>query len=330
MNNESEAIEQFLQWLLKGSRPAGLAPSGRNASHGTERDELAAGNPALSDFDLLDSEVFGLELDQSESASFLFEEALFQSGDTTVQDRFHTVIKRRLRAEIERNPPRFPWETGAYRYDDVPEASLWTAQLQQLNLPIALPEPVLARLFEQCQAAAQSTLREGAKLVQAVEALFPNETQVLNQLAAIVMASPARGIASPLRGAAPTPAYPSDYEVASPTQQMTLSLLAARTILESLSLTVSSDAPGSRQWLTTVGAVVLEASYDAATQRLHLTAQLPIAGSLRLHGTQAQTSAQRDSAGLVSVTLANPDDQPYQLEVALTDAEPLHFAVRVV
>ena len=325
MNNESEAIEQFLQWLLKDSRPTGLAPSGRNASH-PAGDELAAGNSAFYDFDPLDSEAFGLELDQPESAHFLFGEASFQFGDTTVQDRFHAVIQRRLRAEIERNPPRFPWETGAYRYDDVPEASLWTAQLQQLNLPIALPEPVLVRLFEQCQAAAQSTLREGAKLVQAVESLFPGETQALNQLAAIVMASPARGISSPLRGAA----YPSDYETASPTQQMTLSLLAARTILESLSLTVSSDSPVSRQWLTTVGAVVLEASYDAATQRLHLTAQLPIAGSLRLEGSQAQASAQRDSAGLVSITLANPDDQPYQLEVMLTDAEPLHFAVRVV
>ncbi|MBD2088459.1 PatU [Microcoleus sp. FACHB-1515] len=326
MNNESEAIEQFLQWLLKDSRPTGLAPSGKDASHQTEQDELAAGNPAFHDLDPLDSEVFGLESDQPESASFLFGEASFQSGDTTVQDRFQTVIKRRLRAEIERNPPRFPWETGAYRYDDLPEASVWAAQLQQLNLPIALPEPVLARLFEQCQAAAQSTLREGAKLVQAVESLFPGETQALNQLAAIVMASPARGISSPLRGAA----YPSDYETASPTQQMTLSLLAARTILESLSLTVSSDAPASRQWLTTVGAVVLEVSYDAVTQRLHLTAQLPIAGSLRLQGSQAQTSAQRDSAGLVSITLANPDDQPYQLEVVLSDAEPLHFAVRVI
>ncbi|NJL20661.1 MAG: hypothetical protein HC895_07315, partial [Leptolyngbyaceae cyanobacterium SM1_3_5] len=314
MNNESEAIEQFLQWLLKDSQPTGLAPSGRDASHPTEQDELAAGNPAFYDFDPLDSEAFGLEPDQPESAHFPFGEASFQFGDTTVQDRFQAVIQRRLRAEIERNPPRFPWETGAYRYDDLPEVSMWTAQLQQLNLPIALPEPVLARLFEQCQSAAQSTMREGAKLVQAVESLFPGETQALNQLAAIVMASPARGIASPLRGAA----YPSDYETASPTQQMTLSLLAARTILESLSLTVSSDAPVSRQWLTTVGAVVIEASYDAVTQRLHLTAQLPIAGSLRLQGTQAQTSAQRDSAGLVSITLANPDDQPYQLEVALS------------
>lgn len=325
MNNESEAIEQFLQWLLKDSRPAGLAPSGRSASHPTEPDELAAGNSAFHDFDPLDSEAFGLELDQPESAHFPFGKASFQSGDTTVQDRFHTVIQRRLRAEIERNPPRFPWETGAYRYDDAPEASVWSAQLQQLNLPIALPEPVLARLFEQCQAAAQLGLREGAKLVQAVESLFPGETQTLNQLAAVVMASPTRGTAA-LRGAA----YPSDYETASPTQQMTLSLLAARTILESLSLTVSSDSPVSRQWLATVGAVVLEASYDAATQRLHLSAQLPIAGSLRLQGSQAQTSAQRDSAGLVSITLPNPDDQPYQLEVALSDAEPLHFAVRVV
>lgn len=178
MNNESEAIEQFLQWLLKDSQPTGLAPSGRSASHEAERDELVEGNPAFNHFDPLDSEAFGHELSQPELGHFLFEEASFEFGDKpTVQDRFQAVIKRRLRAEIERNPPRFPWETGAYRYDaEVPDTPVWMAQLQELNLPIALPELVLTRLFEQCQTVVQSSLREGAKLVQAVESLFPGST----------------------------------------------------------------------------------------------------------------------------------------------------------
>jgi len=327
MNNESEAVEQFLQWLLKDSQPTGLAPSGKIASHGTELDELAEGNPAFNHFDPLDSEEFGTEPSQPESGRFLFEHAAFEFGDKpTVQDRFYTVIKRRLRVESERNPPRFPWETGAYRYEaEAPDVSIWTTQLQALNLPIALPEPVLSRLFEQCQTVVQSSLREGAKLVQAVELLFPGETQTLNQLAAIVLASPARGTVPTVQGT-----VPNQYEEASPTQQMALSLLAARTILESLSLTVAADRPVSRQWLTSVGAVVLEASYDAVTQRLQIHAQLPIAGSVRLQNSRTQTSAQRDSAGLVSVALLNPNDQPYQLEVTLAEAEPLYFAVRVV
>jgi hypothetical protein len=119
------------------------------------------------------------------SASPSQREALFQLGDVpAVQDRYYALLKNRLQSEIEQNPPLFPWETEQYRYET---GWLWSRQLKTIQLPIPVPGDLLAKLLERCQNLAQSSLKEGAKLVQAVEELFPNQPEALNHLAGLVM-----------------------------------------------------------------------------------------------------------------------------------------------
>lgn len=280
-------------------------------------------------------------------------ENLLKLGEIpAVQDRFHALLKHRLQNEIQRNPPLFPWESEIHDYETegaygivgsavtaasatsenqkVP-AQVWLSQLKTLNLPIPLPENLLGQLLERCQNAVQSSLLEGAKLVKAVEDLFPGQDQALNQLAGMVMTSPARSgsTASP----APGTNYPPNYESAVPAQQMVLSLLAAREIIAALTLTISLSQPRlERQWLTDLGALSLQADYtsEEASARLRIQATLPCGGRLTLRGGQLQASAQRSTAGSLSVELF--DFQPHQshtLEVYFDEQEPLVFAIRI-
>ena len=265
-----------------------------------------------------------------------------------VQDRFQTLLKHRLQSEIQRNPPLFPWETEVHDYETEPAygivdsavtavgtanqrvpAHVWLRQLKTLNLPLQLPEGLLGQLLERCQEAVQSSLLEGAKLVKSVEALFPGEAQSLNHLAGMVMTSPARSGAAAPSGTN----YPQSYESAVPAQQMVLSLLAAREIIAALTLPLSLSQPRlERQWLTDLGALSLQADYslDAMAAKLRLQVTLPSDGSLVLRGEQVQASAQRSTAGTLSVELFDfQPQQPHTLEVRLDEQEPLIFAVRI-
>ncbi|MBW4695469.1 MAG: hypothetical protein KME27_27285 [Lyngbya sp. HA4199-MV5] len=279
-------------------------------------------------------------------------ETLLKLGEIpAVQDRFHALLKHRLQTEIQRNPPLFPWESEIHDYEAegvydtvgsavtvasatpaaqrVP-AQVWLSQLKTLNLPIPLPENLLGQLLERCQEAVQSSLLEGAKLVRSVEDLFPGQAQALNQLAGMVMTSPARsGAASPPPGTN----YPPNYESAVPAQQMVLSLLAAREIIAALTLTISSSQPRlERQWLTDLGALSLQADYasEAESSQLRIQATLPCGGSLTLRGEHLQASAQRSTAGNLSVELFDfQPDESHTLEVCFDEQEPLVFAVHI-
>ncbi len=98
-----------------------------------------------------------------------------------VQERFEAILKQRLLLEYEKNPPLFPWESEVGEYpaeitDSVAVAaapSLWNAHVSKLKVSGLLPEVLLNRLFERCQAIACSPMKQGVQLVQAVEALFP-------------------------------------------------------------------------------------------------------------------------------------------------------------
>jgi hypothetical protein len=273
------------------------------------------------------------------------ESSLLELGDIpAVQERFYTLLKRRLRAEIERNPPLFPWETEVYDYSsegsdwatsEMVPGKLWTIQLQQLNLPVPMPETLINSLFDQCQAVVQSSLREGAKLVQVVESLFPGQSTTLNQLAGFVLASPVRSGAAVVQSRPDSPAFPKDYEAATPAQQMALSLIAAREIINSLTMQVSpSQSKAERSWQTAAGLLQLETEYQPQTvHRLRIQAQLPCEGSIRFTHEDAQTVAQRSTPGYVSVELFNPEpDRIYPLEVCLQGAEqpPITFAVQLL
>jgi hypothetical protein len=287
-------------------------------------------------------------------------ESLFNLGEIpAVQDRFYSLLKHRLQTEIQQNPPLFPWETEIHDYEtetvpyaaiasestleNTPElaspagnqkvpAWIWSNQLKTLNLPVPMPEKVLAQLFQRCQDVMQSSLLEGAKLVRAVEELFPGQAGALNQLAGLVMTSPARSdkATTPTAGAN----FPSSYEVAVPPQQMVLSLLAAREIMTSLSLTLSSQQPQiGRQWLTEAGVLTLLADYQATTAQIRIQGNLPCGGSLLLRGNGLHAAAERSTTGLLTVELNDiQPNQIYTLEVRLTekDPTPVLFTVRLM
>ena len=274
------------------------------------------------------------------------EDMLLKPGEIpAVQDRFYTLLKNRLQIEIQNKPPLFPWEKEISDYGSetansetkhpvFSAASLWMAQLRQLNLPVAMPELVLSSLLEQCQSVLLSPLREGAKLVKAVDSFFPGQSRLLNDVAAYIMVSPARSTAVSLQQLAVEAGaeLPSQYDDAIETQQMALSLLAAREIISALTLTVSPKQPAiERQWLTDRGILTLKAEYQFGqeTGRLQIKAELPCGGSLQFQGEQWQALADRKDAGSLNVELRSLSlNRTYPLEVRLGEADVMTFAIR--
>ncbi|MCU0523367.1 MAG: hypothetical protein MUF72_00920 [Elainella sp. Prado103] len=336
MNKDAEAIDQFLAWLSQEPNP--VTPSGKVSN--PFRDLEHSGEVNLQPLmDPLDSEVESMtdlsEAELSELGTVFTEDtSSFQIGEIpAVQDRFHAIIKRRLRTEIERNPPLFPWETSLWDYESetsVTEAALpWMTQLQTLKLPVQLPEGLLLQIFAACRQVVHSSWREGIKLVRAVEDLFPGEVQALHHWAGQVLAEPVRSASQTLDPAM----LPPTYEAANSTQQMVLSLLAAQQVLVAMTLEVSAEAPRSqRQWLTTVGSLTLEADYQPTKALLTIQGDFPAAGSLAIQTPSGLVTATSSEAATLSVELSQPElGQTYGLVVTLTGEESsaLEFAVRI-
>jgi hypothetical protein len=342
MNQDSEALQrtllELIQVLLPGVSLADLEAARQALEPPIDSPE--AHTPAAIDLPPLSA-----PLGQNDSGPFSAQNLSFVDfGEVpAVQDRYHALLKRRLESEIQRKPPLFPWETEVLDYEvnaagvlnttsgaatALPQKlPVWLVpQLKALNLPIAMPDAVLAQLFQQCQATVQASLLEGAKLVRSVEALFPNQASMLNQLAGLVVVSPARSTAT-----LPTqdPNLPLSYEAAVPAQQMLLSLMAAREMLGALTLEVSSRQPRlDREWLTELGTLTLQVRCDLPTLRIQ--AELPTGGSLKLTHPEQESIADRSDAGIVAVELPTVQSpQSYTLEVSLPEAEPLVFVVRV-
>lgn len=371
MHDDSEAIQQSFLKLLQDLDVANSAPTKAPFVPDSVLENEYVEIPALSDLDFLDSEEDSIALPgQLEMQTLSFLEEPPKPGELpAVQDRFYALLKRRLQVEIQRNPPLFPWESEVTDYEhetpglvyaashsatSQPEPAtvgvsepqvaprpkilvpVWAAQLQNLSLPVPLPEAILAQLLERCQEAVQTSLREGAKLVQAVESLFPGHSQSLNQLAGLVLVSPARsGNQTLSRLSAQSGDFPSNYETAVPAQQMVLSLLAAQEIMNSLTLTLSPNQPVvDRQWLTAAGLLTLQTEYvpqSSGHSRLQVRGELPCGGCLSFRAGETQAAAQRSDAGCLSVELFDlPPNQTYPLDVQLDapDSSTLTFAIQ--
>jgi hypothetical protein len=268
------------------------------------------------------------------------------SGDIpAVQERFQALLKHRLSLEIEQNPPLFPWEDEISEYQSdwishpIAElrgihkaGSLWLAQLRRVTLPVPLPESMLGDLLFACESVVQSSLREGAKAVKVAESFFPDHFLQLNQLAGVVMMSPARNGYATLQERLSDLGtdLPSTYQAASATQQMVLSLLAARELIAALTLNAILNQPSTHQWMTEIGALTLQMDYlthdgDAV---LHITGQLPCGGSLSLANGPSLAMAQRPEAGVLSVELADlRPNQPLSLKVQLGNDDAITFAI---
>jgi hypothetical protein len=262
----------------------------------------------------------------------------FQLGEIpTVQDRFQAIIKRRLQIQVQEQPPLFPWETQLTDYPDfIQEPSMtlvptwgWMAQQSKLNLPIPLPERVFRQLLEQCQALVTSSVPLGAKLVQVVENFFPNDSQTLNDIAGLVLRSTCRSVDTLDK----IPEMQSDYSDLQPRQQMALSLMAAKQLLENLTLPLSANTPVvARQWLTSVGTLNIRVEYQSVGKitRLLVQADLPAKGTLTLRGSGTLAMATSSSPGYLSVELGCEELKPtYTLEVEFPeiDQQSLLFVI---
>jgi hypothetical protein len=283
----------------------------------------------------------GVEPHRSQSR-FLDFDAIPIGEESTVQNRFQALLKRRIQQELEQNLPLFPWETGEvleYANDPVDEEAdsrvptyVWLPQLEQLRLPVPISEETFAQLLVRCQQLLRTSLRQGERLVAAVEGLFPDRTEELNlwteRLLVWSTSRSGETLIEPSEGE-----FPSSYEGATPTQQMLLSLLAAKEIVESLSLHVSASHPSDRrQWLTAQGLMQLEAQFrteDDASQ-LRVCCQLPDGGRVQLRGEGAMNTAQRSTPGHITVELADIQvNHTYTLEVHLDTSgqSPLVFSL---
>jgi len=322
MNRDAEAINQFLAWLTQSPDPA-IVSSG-NVSNPFADLELSGPVDLSTDRDPLDSEVEAMQAELPEFDIYVEDVSSLELGEIpAVQDRFHTIIKRRLRAEIERNPPLFPWETTLLDYDDQPAtSSRWNAQLQALKLPVTMPETLMLQIFAECRKLADSSLKQGVKLVRVVESLFPDEQTNLNYWAGQVLMEPARSSAT-----LSATDLPASYEQANPEQQMVLSLLAAQQVFEAMTLELSPARPQATcHWLTTSGELAIRADYQTEG-RLRVEAQLPTAGRLTLNGEANQAAAVCAEAETLTVELGLLPGQTYSLEITLDDADSLIFAI---
>jgi hypothetical protein len=357
MRNDEEAIEtRFFKWLDGASGEHTLPLTERRNTNGA----MPPCRPSadyLTDPDLEEivqfEELISFDTEEVSSAHTEFDPQgseptpLSHQPDRlgeipTMQNRFYELLKRRLKSEIQQAPPLFPWETELLEYDaEVPDVAiasgvpspLWFAHLDRLHLPVAMPESVLQSLLVRCQNLVNSSVQEAAKWVRAVEELFPDRLAELDRLANVVRLSYAVGRdeqRSDLLDSQLTESIQT-YETATPTQQMVLSLLAAREILGSLTLRVSAkESCTTRQWLTDAGVLTLNAQYQVAgDSTLRVRVEFPRGGSLSLTRGLAKAEAQRLDAGVLSVELfdIHPDGM-YTLEIVLDGEEtPFSFAI---
>lgn len=339
-------------WNLLFSNPASdnfSMPSGEGTTDllGSNRSGDSERNVALENQCNSDTQnVMLTNLSQpnpSSTQSHVGDTVSFEFGEmSAVQDRFHALLKRRLRDEIERNPPLFPWESDLCDYEpevldwepaQLVPVSIWLKQIQE-RLPVPMSDQLLADLFSRCQDVVHGSLQQGAKLVQAVETLFPGQEQTLNYLARLVLTPSFRDGSDKLQ----TDGFPNHYNVATTEQQMALSLIAVSEILESLTLHVSATSSNAtRQWATSTGDIQVSVQYQDQHQeqqlsRLRVESLIPCPGHLTLQGMAGETMTHRDDAGCMSLELFDVEpNQTYRLTVQLADGakSPLVFSIQV-
>ncbi|MEB3164135.1 MAG: hypothetical protein VKK80_12970 [Prochlorothrix sp.] len=256
---------------------------------------------------------------------------------SVLEDRFYALLKRRMRAQIETHPPLFPWENELLEYEDV--TVQWLPQLQGLQLPVALPQPLLNQLFQQCQDLVQTVHQTGLRLVRSVQPLVSQTEAELQSLAQTIALGAARDDGR-------SQAYllghtlPQDYDTATPQQQAVLTLLAAQQLLQKMTLTLSPQSPHQTQsWETEAGVVEVTATYTESPTasrpgpgKLELCAKLPLGGQIRCQGQENLWRAERGMAGEISLVVPSvPPAQAYGVDIWLEGCTaPLKLLVQVV
>ena len=256
-----------------------------------------------------------------------------------MQERFQNILKQRFLLEYEDRPPLFPWESEVAEYPaDVTDfstaavPSLWDVHASQLPVSGLLPEPMLKALFKRCQAIAHAPVKQGVRLVRAVEDMFPDQSDILEPIADMVLVPAYRSADAATRDALTQEltAVAKDYDSALPEQQVALSMLAAQEILGALTLALTVGKPsGTRLWVTEQGSLHLTATY--AERTLSVAAVLPEGGRVTLSGGDVEQQATRSGPGALNVAMARPTvGRTYTLEVLLaSESVPLSFAIHL-
>lgn len=337
MKKDTEIIRDFLLSLIRDPDSAGMTPSGtfnqvQSSDLDAEMAEIQLADLLCESWDPLESELsmfpdLGPDLRDIDPSL----NPVTHLGDlSAVQNRFQALLKDRLRSEIERHPPLFPWEKSAQEYPDtVPgegPTDLWISPLPGLAIPAVLPDAVLSTLLERCQQVVHQSLKSGIQLIKAVEDLFPEQSETLQNLAEILVKQPvyrSPEIASPAT---------IDYAQANVQQQVALTMLAAREILSALSLKVNRDRPvASREWQTAAGPLPVRVSLDSDAG-LSVQASLPAGGYLALESaTPLRTECSQPGDLRLSIAAPAPG-QMHSLVVGLADqsVRPLRFGVGIL
>ncbi|MGG6238629.1 hypothetical protein ACQ4N7_08300 [Nodosilinea sp. AN01ver1] len=324
MNRDSDIPEDLLLKLLLEPLAADDSPSGTRFSSAANAESVEPESlPAPPLYPGYESTP-AASTDNASNATY---NPVFDSGDlSTVQPHFEALLKRRLRQEITHRPPLFPWEKGLQDYPDTLQsgaASIWLDHLKNLSVPGGVPEDVLANLLNQCQQVTDDLHQTGRRLVAAVESLFPNQPQTLEYIAGLV-ARPA------YRSAQTETLAQVDYASASTQQQVALAMLAAQSIFEALSLTVSEvDSTQEQTWLTAAGLLSVQATYS--NSQLEVRAVLPAGGSLVLTSLDETAGSERSTPGELVLRLVTHPGALHRLDVSLAQSQglPLSFQVMI-
>ncbi len=339
MNNETNNADEtnrnddrFFDWLF-GSADASPSSDHKDRSIDPESINLASASSEIAD----------------PAASPPVTTDLPPVGDIpAVQTRFNALIERRLRVEIEKNLPLFPWETSILDYetetarDETVQLS-WLRRLQQIELPIRLPDHTLTSIFTRCQELARQPLQEGLQIVRAIEHLFPNSDRWLHELTGTFLQEATVRDASSLKERVidlarnNSPQSPRSFDDASIPQQALLSMLAAREILQELRFDLTPNAPQlERRWQLEHGdlAIAIEAVNVEAEITIQVYCEVPAACTIHLFDVDEHDAAimSCDDHGELYLTLHNAIvDQTYTLEInsGQPHTTPLQFAVRV-
>jgi hypothetical protein len=341
MNNETNKADEtnrnddhFFDWLLGSGDPS------QSQSQSSAQDPF--GDPESINRTAANPEI----ADPAASPSVIPD--LPPVGDIpAVQTRFNALIERRLRVEIEKNLPLFPWETSILDYetetarDETVQLS-WLRRLQQIELPIRLPEQTLTSIFSRCQELARQPLPEGLQIVRAIEHLFPNSERWLHELTGTFLHEATVRDASSLKERLidltrnNSPQSPRSFDDASMPQQALLSMLVAREILQELRFDLTAQTPSlERRWPLELGdlAIAIEAVTIEGEIAIQVHCEVPAACTICLFDeTQPAVVAARDDRGELCLTLPNAIvDQTYTLEINSGQPHtiPLQFAVRV-
>ncbi|WP_164674510.1 hypothetical protein [Spirulina subsalsa] len=354
---------QLLNWLQEPSDSPPPSPEVSGESELNPIEEAMTTDWDTVQLDPLDWEAENLNWASSELNEVTQTLEGFDMGEVPiVERRFNALLKRKFYAEIERKPPLFPWETELVDYaveysdeepvvaaTDSPQESLtrqiWLPQIAQL-FPVSIPEDVLALLLDGCSEAMSSLRPSSAQMINAVKSLFPDYNRVLNEMVDRIRLSPSfapsrlsKQEQQKQRQQLAT-LLPPDYAQATPEQQMALSLLVAKEILDTLTLSLSPrQRTVERLWDTQVGVVRLRVDYDPETAEnedglsrppIRARVQLPKGGSLTLQAHQESITAQRTYGGSLTVELSDWQlGQPYFLEIQLAEFRqiPLQFKI---